>query len=56
MKLVRAKRIKSSYLKLKQSRVKADYQIDKIAVDEIKSIQNSVKDFDDCYQIIKNEL
>lgn len=56
MKLVRAKRIKSSYLKLKKSRVKADYQIDKITVDEIKSIQNSVKDFDDCYQIIKNEL
>ncbi|WP_159454537.1 hypothetical protein [Staphylococcus cornubiensis] len=56
MKLVRAKNIKSFYSKLKQSRVKADYQIEKVTVDEIKSIQNFVKEFDDCYQIIKNEL
>lgn len=56
MKLIRAKDIRSIYTKLKNLRVKADYQSDKITMDEIRLIKEEIKRFDDCYQIIKNEM
>ena len=56
MKLIRAKNIKSAYLKLKQYRVKADYHDENISMKEIKLILEDVKTFDTCYQIIKDEM
>ncbi|MGZ9516949.1 hypothetical protein ACXXH0_00460 [Staphylococcus epidermidis] len=56
MKLIRAKNIKSAYLKLKQYRIKADYHDESISMEEIKLILEDVKTFDSCYQIIKDEM
>lgn len=56
MKLIRAKNIKSAYLKLKQYRIKADYHDESISMEEIKLILKDVKTFDSCYQIIKDEM
>lgn len=56
MKLLRARNIKPNFMELKNYRVKADYHNERLTNHEINEVIRFVKNFDDSYQIIFNEL